>query len=120
MLPVFASDVLHVGHRPAVATALSVGASDAPRAHPAERRAGQIFLTCVAIFGVSMLAFGLSTSFVLSLAALFVAGLADGVSVVIRIVIVRVESPEAMRGRIASVNHVFIGASNELGAFEVG
>ncbi len=79
-----------------------------------------IFLVCVAIFGVSMLVFGLSTSFVLSLAALFVAGLADGVSVVIRIVIVRVESPEAMRGRIASVNHVFIGASNELGAFESG
>jgi hypothetical protein len=67
-----------------------------------------------------MIVFGLSTTFLLSLVALFVAGLADGVSVVIRSVIVRVESPEAMRGRIASVNHVFIGASNELGAFESG
>ena len=67
-----------------------------------------------------MLVFGLSTGFLLSLVALFVAGLADGVSVVIRTVILRVESPEAMRGRIASVNYVFIGASNELGAFESG
>ena len=52
--------------------------------------------------------------------ALFAAGLVDGVSMVIRLVILRVESPEALRGRIASVNHVFIGASNELGAFESG
>ena len=73
-----------------------------------------------ALFGLSMVVFGLSTSFLLSLATLFVAGLADGVSVVIRLVILRVESPEALRGRIASVNHVFIGASNELGAFESG
>jgi MFS family permease len=125
MLPVFASDILHVGPigLGLLRTAPSVGALLSMLATariPPKRRAGRIFLTCVAIFGVSMLAFGLSTSFVLSLAALFVAGLADGVSVVIRIVIVRVESPEAMRGRIASVNHVFIGASNELGAFESG
>ncbi len=125
MLPVFASDILHVGPigLGLLRTAPSVGALLSMLATariPPKRRAGPIFLICVAIFGVSMLVFGLSTSFVLSLAALFVAGLADGVSVVIRIVIVRVESPEAMRGRIASVNHVFIGASNELGAFESG
>jgi MFS family permease len=77
-------------------------------------------LVCVGLFGVSMIVFGLSTSFVLSLVALFAAGLVDGVSMVIRLVILRVESPEALRGRIASVNHVFIGASNELGAFESG
>jgi MFS family permease len=125
LLPVFASDILHVG--PAglglLRTTPAVGALVAMLATarvPPRRRAGPIFLTCVTIFGVSMIAFGLSTSFVFSLAALFVAGLADGVSVVIRIVILRVESPEAMRGRIASVNHVFIGASNELGAFESG
>jgi MFS family permease len=125
LLPVFASDILHVG--PAglgvLRTTPAVGALVAMLATariPPRRRAGPTFLTCVAIFGVSMIAFGLSTSFALSLAALFVAGLADGVSVVIRIVILRVESPEAMRGRIASVNHVFIGASNELGAFESG
>jgi MFS family permease len=125
MLPVFAADILHVGPvgLGLLRTAPSVGALLSMLATariPPKRRAGPIFLVCVAIFGISMLAFGLSTSFALSVAALFVAGLADGVSVVIRIVIVRVESPEAMRGRIASVNHVFIGASNELGAFESG
>jgi len=125
LLPVFAADILHVGPiglgllrtAPAIGALLSMLAT---ARLPPKRRAGPIFLTCVAIFGVSMLVFGLSTDFLLSLTALFVAGLADGVSVVIRIVIVRVESPEAMRGRIASVNHVFIGASNELGAFESG
>ena len=125
LLPVFASDILDVGPvgLGLLRTAPSVGALLAMLATariPPKRRAGPVLLVCVAIFGVSMLVFGLSTSFALSMAALFVAGLADGVSVVIRIVIVRVESPEAMRGRIASVNHVFIGASNELGAFESG
>jgi MFS family permease len=125
LLPVFASDILGVGPigLGLLRTAPSVGALLAMLAtarFPPKRRAGPILLVCVAIFGVSMLVFGLSTSFILSLGALFVAGLADGVSVVIRIVIVRVESPEAMRGRIASVNHVFISASNELGAFESG
>ncbi len=125
LLPVFASDILGVGPigLGLLRTAPSVGALLAMLATariPPKRRAGPILLVCVAIFGVSMLVFGLSTSFILSMGALFVAGLADGVSVVIRIVIVRVESPEAMRGRIASVNHVFIGASNELGAFESG
>jgi MFS family permease len=125
MLPVFASDILHVGPvgLGVLRTAPSVGAllSMLVSARiPPKRHAGPILLISVAIFGVSMLVFGFSTSFVLSLAALFVAGLADGVSVVIRIVIVRVESPEGLRGRIAAVNHVFIGASNELGAFESG
>jgi MFS family permease len=125
MLPVFAADILHVGPigLGLLRTVPSVGALLAMLISariPPRRRAGPIFLTCVTIFGLSMLVFGLSTSFTVSLAALFVAGLADGVSVVIRIVIVRVESPEAMRGRIAAVNHVFIGASNELGAFESG
>jgi MFS family permease len=125
LLPVFASDILGVGPigLGLLRTAPSVGALLAMLATarvPPKRRAGPVFLVCVAIFGVSMLVFGLSTTFALSMAALFIAGLADGVSVVIRIVILRVESPEAMRGRIASVNHVFIGASNELGAFESG
>jgi MFS family permease len=125
LLPVFASDVLNVGPEGLglLRTAPSAGALIAmlltTRYRPL-RHAGPVFLTCVTIFGVSMLVFGLSTSFALSLAALFVSGLADGVSVVIRSLILRVESPEAMRGRIASVNFVFIGASNELGAFESG
>jgi len=87
---------------------------------PPRARAGRTLLIAVAGFGVSILVFALSTSFILSLAALFVSGVTDGVSMVIRNVTVRIYSPEAMRGRISSVSWVFIGASNELGAFESG
>jgi MFS family permease len=125
LLPVFAADILGVGPLGLglLRTAPSVGALLSMLATtrvPPRRHAGSLLLGFVALFGVSMVVFGLSTSFLLSLAALFVAGLADGVSVVIRLVILRVESPEVLRGRIASVNHLFIGASNELGAFESG
>lgn len=125
LLPVFASDILRVGPvgLGILRTAPSAGALMAmlltARYKPL-RHAGPVFLTCVALFGASMLVFGVSTNFTLSLAALFVSGVADGVSVVIRSIILRVESPETLRGRIASVNFVFIGASNELGAFESG
>jgi hypothetical protein len=74
----------------------------------------------VAGFGVSMIVFGWSTTFALSLAALFVSGVTDGLSVIIRSTILRVLSPERIRGRVASVNWIFIGASNEVGAFESG
>ncbi len=125
MLPVFATDILHVGPvgLGLLRTMPSAGALIAmliATRCPPKRNAGRILLVCVGFFGVSMIVFGLSTSFVVSLVALFAAGLVDGVSMVIRLVILRVESPEALRGRIASVNHVFIGASNELGAFESG
>ncbi len=125
LLPAFASDILHVGPvgLGLLRTAPSVGALLAMLAAtriPPSRHAGPILLVCVALFGVSMLVFGLSTSFVVSVVALFGAGAADGVSMIIRLVILRVESPEALRARIASVNQVFIGASNELGAFESG
>lgn len=125
MLPIFATDVLGVGPvgLGALRTMPSAGALvamlAAGRWQP-RRNAGRILLVCVALFGVAMIVFGLSTSFWVSMIALFAAGLVDGVSMVIRLVILRVESPEALRGRIASVNHVFIGASNELGAFESG
>jgi MFS family permease len=87
---------------------------------PPTRHAGRTLLLCVAGFGASMIVFGLSTTFWLSLIALFFSGVTDGISVVIRLTIVRVLSPERIRGRVASVNWVFIGASNELGAFESG
>ncbi len=87
---------------------------------PPTRRAGPIFLACVAGFGLSIIVFAWSGDFVLSMAALFISGVTDGVSMIVRSVIVRVSSPEAMRARIASVNWVFIGASNEIGAFESG
>ena len=125
LLPIFAIDILAVGPigLGVLRTAPSAGALLAMLATTRlvpRRRAGLILLTSVAIFGIATIIFGLSTSFLFSIAALFVAGLADGVSVVIRLVILRVESPEALRGRIASVNFLFVGASNELGALESG
>jgi MFS family permease len=125
MLPVFASDILKVGPvgLGLLRTAPSVGALlvmlMATRRPPTARAGRNLFL-CVAGFGVSMVVFALSQNFVLSLIALFFSGVTDGVSMVIRSVIVRVMSPEHMRGRIASVSWIFIGASNELGAFESG
>jgi MFS family permease len=125
LLPVFASDVLHVGPiglgllRTAPAAGALLVTLVATR-RPPGRHAGRTLLLCVAGFGLSMMVFGLSTSFVLSLAALFLSGLTDGVSVIIRWTILRVLSPEALRGRVAAVNWVFVGASNELGAFESG
>jgi hypothetical protein len=74
----------------------------------------------VAGFGLSMVVFGLSTSFFVSLFALFFSGVTDGVSMIIRSLIVRVMSPEQIRGRVSSVSWVFIGASNQVGAFESG
>jgi MFS family permease len=125
LLPIFATDILHVG--PAglgvLRTAPSIGAllvMLVASRRPPRRRAGPILLVSVAGFGVSMIVFGLSTVFAVSLVALFVSGVTDGVSMVIRQSIVRVFSPERLRGRVASVNWVFIGASNELGAFESG
>jgi hypothetical protein len=79
-----------------------------------------VLLGSVALFGVAMGVFGLSTSFALSLAALTVAGAADMASVVIRQSLVQLDTPDAMRGRVSAVNSVFIGASNQLGEFESG
>jgi MFS family permease len=125
LLPIFATDILHVG--PAglglLRTAPSVGAllvMLVATRRPPSRHAGRTLLICVAGFGLSMVVFGASTVFALSLAALFFAGVTDGVSMIIRNTILRVLSPERIRGRVASVNWVFIGASNELGAFESG
>ncbi len=125
ILPIFASDILKVG--PAglglLNTAPSIGAllimAIATRRPPMEN-AGRILLACVFGFGISVLVFALSDNFILSLAALFMTGVTDGLSVVIRTVILRVMSPEHLRGRIAAVNWIFIGTSNEIGAFESG
>jgi MFS family permease len=125
LLPAFASDVLRVGpfELGLMRAAPSLGAMlvmlGATR-RPPGAHAGPLLLICVAGFGVSMLVFGLSTTFWISLVALFMGGVTDGLSMIIRLTIVRLYSPEAMRGRIASVSQLFIGASNELGAFESG
>ena len=125
LLPIFATDVLNVG--PAglgvLRTAPSVGAllvMLVATRRPPMRRAGPALLIAVAGFGLSILVFAVSKNFYLSIAALFMTGVTDGVSVIIRTVILRVLSPEHLRGRIASVNWIFIGASNQLGAFESG
>ena len=125
LLPAVATDVLHVGAeqfgllRGATAAGSLVAAALAARVLP-ERRAGPFLLAVIAGFGVSVVVFGLSRLFWLSFAALFVAGLCDGMSVVIRRAILRLGSPDAMRGRVAAVKSVFVGSSNELGAFESG
>lgn len=125
MLPIFATDILHVGATGLgiMRTAPSIGALlvmlMATR-RPPTHHAGRNLLLCVAGFGVSMIVFGLSRNFTLSLVALFFSGVFDGVSMIVRDVVMRVLSPEHMRGRIASVSWVFIGASNELGALESG
>jgi MFS family permease len=125
LLPVFASDILHVGPigLGILRTAPSVGALTVmlvATRRPPGRHAGRSLLLCVAGFGLSMIVFGSSTSLVISLVALFMSGVTDGVSMIIRNTVLRVLSPEAIRGRVAAVNWVFIGASNELGAFESG
>jgi MFS family permease len=125
LLPIFASDILQVGPvgLGLLRTAPSIGALGVmliATRRPPSQHAGRTLLICVAGFGLSMIVFGLSTSFVLSMAALFFSGVTDGISVVIRSTILRVLSPDRLRGRVASVNWVFIGASNEIGAFESG
>jgi MFS family permease len=125
LLPIFAKDILHTGPwglgllraAPAAgAFALSVALTR----WPITRRAGHVLLGAVALYGAATLMFGVSTSFMLSMAALVVAGAADMVSVVIRQSLVQLDTPDAMRGRVSAVNSVFIGASNQLGEFESG
>jgi MFS family permease len=77
-------------------------------------------LMAVGVFGLATIVFGLSANLYLSLACLFVLGAADMISVYVRQTLVQLETPDAMRGRVAAVNSVFIGASNELGEFESG
>ena len=125
LLPIFAADILFVGPvgLGVLRTAPSVGAllvMVVATRRPPNRRAGRTLLVAVAGFGLSMVVFGASTVFAVSLVALFFAGVTDGISMIIRNTILRVMSPERIRGRVASVNWVFIGASNELGAFESG
>ena len=125
LLPVFASEILKVGPQglgilraaPA-AGAVLMGVYLAHRG-PIER-AGRAMLIAVATFALAIIGFGLSKSFFLSLAMLTVSGMADNVSVVIRSTLLQLLTPPEMLGRVSAVNSVFIGSSNELGAFESG
>ncbi|MFJ5446678.1 MFS transporter [Methylobacillus methanolivorans] len=88
--------------------------------HPINRRAGRILLIAVAGFGLSIIAFALSGSFWLAAFLLLLSGICDGVSVVVRTTIMQLVTPDDMRGRVSAINGIFIGSSNELGAFESG
>jgi sugar phosphate permease len=125
LLPLFAADILGVGPfgLGLLRTAPALGALGVlllATRRPPHTHAGPLLLGSVAGFGVAVIVFGLSSSFPLSMLALFAMGATDAVSMVVRTVTVRIYSPEQMRGRIASVSYLFIGASNELGAFESG
>ncbi len=125
LLPIYAQDILKVGPEgfgilraaPAVGALLIMFTS----AHfPLNKNAGMKLLSAIFGFGVCIIVFGLSTWFWVSVIALFLSGVTDGISMIIRQTILQLRTPDAMRGRVASVNSMFVGSSNELGAFESG
>lgn len=125
ILPIFAEDILHVGAEGLgiMRAAPSVGAVLTMLTlvyFPPLKNAWRNLLLAIAGFGVATLVFGLSTSFWLSVGALFFTGAFDSVSVIIRQTVLRIFTPDEMRGRVSSVNGVFVSTSNELGAFESG
>jgi MFS family permease len=125
LLPVFRKDILRVGEIEfgwlRAAPAIGAFAAAMLIAHmPPMKRAGRSMLWAVAGFGLATIVFGLSKSFWLSFAMLAVTGALDNISVVVRHTLVQALPPDAMRGRVAAVNGVFIGASNELGGLESG
>ncbi|HEX7687758.1 MAG TPA: MFS transporter [Burkholderiaceae bacterium] len=125
LLPIYARDILHAGPEglgllrgaPAVgAFAMSVALAR----RTITRRVGHTLFLAVGLFGLTTLVFAVSHAFWLSMAALFVNGAADMVSVVVRQTLVQLDTPDDMRGRVSAVNSIFIGASNQLGEFESG
>ncbi|MDX6191436.1 MFS transporter [Flavobacterium sp. FlaQc-52] len=125
LLPVFAQDILKVGPEgfgvlraaPAIGAFITMLVSAYV---PLYKRAGMKLLVAIFAFGLCIILFGVSTIFWLSVVALFLSGVADGISVVIRQTILQLKTPDHMRGRVAAVNSMFVGSSNELGAFESG
>jgi hypothetical protein len=125
MLPVYARDVLHVGVEGLgpLRSAPSAGAvlvAVVMAVRPLRRHVGPVMFGSVGLYGIATIVFGLSTAYPLSLAALFVAGAADAVSVFVRGSLIQLHTPDAMRGRVSSVSGLFISASNELGEMESG
>jgi len=125
LLPIFAQDILKVGSEgfgvmraaPAIGAFLTMLIT---AYLPISKNAGMKLLVAVFGFGVCIIVFGLSSIFWISVLALFFSGVTDGVSMVIRQTILQLKTPDHMRGRVASVNSMFVGSSNELGAFESG
>jgi MFS family permease len=125
LLPAFAHDILHVGPQGlgwlVAATYLGNFIAIAwLTTHPLKKKQGRTLLYVVAGFGLCILVFAISKNFWLSFAALFISGLFDGVSVIIRGTVVQLFVPDEMRGRVSAVNSMFINSSNELGQFESG
>jgi len=125
LMPIYAKDILHVGARglgwlmaaPSIgAVCMAVGQAHRGTA----RRAGQTLLLAVAGFGTVTVVFGISKNFWLSICMLCLLGACDNISVVIRNTLVQLLTPDEMRGRVSALNALFIGTSNELGAFESG
>ncbi len=125
LLPIYAQDILQVGSegfgilRAAPAIGASITMLGSTR-FPLHKNAGSKLLWAVFGFGICIIVFGLSTIFWVSVIALFLSGAVDGVSMIIRQTILQLKTPDNMRGRVASVNSIFVGSSNELGAFESG
>ena len=124
LLPIFASDILHVGPQ-GLGILRSAPAAGAVvisllLVHRKLRNAGRTLFVCVGIFGLCWILFALSHWFWLSLALLFISGMVDNVSVVIRSTLLTLRTPPQMLGRVSAVNQIFIGSSNEIGSFESG
>lgn len=125
LLPIFAQDILKVGPtgfgilRAAPAVGAFVTMLIAAYI-PLNRNAGLKLLGAIFAFGLCIVGFGLSTIFWISVVALFLSGAFDGISVVLRHTILQLHTPDSMRGRVSAVNSIFVGSSNELGAFESG
>jgi len=125
LLPVFAQDILKVGPQGfgILRAAPAVGAfiiMFTTAYFPISKNAGKKLLLAVFGFGICIIVFGLSSVFWISVVALFFSGVTDGISMVVRQTILQLKTPDHMRGRVSSVNSIFVGSSNELGAFESG
>lgn len=125
LLPVFADEILHAGPQGLGLLRAAPSAGAFLMAvyliyYPPLRQTGQYLFACVAGFGICMILFGLSRDFYLSLVLLFVSGAFDNVSVIVRSMIMQTLTPPDMKGRVSAVNSMFIGSSNEIGAFESG
>jgi MFS family permease len=125
LLPAFADKILHVGAQglgilrsaPALG---GVAVLILLTFRPLHRQQGRIMLCCVAAFGICIIVFGFSQLFWLSFFALFASGIFDGISVIVRSTILQLKTPDAMKGRVAALNSIFVMSSNELGSFESG
>ena len=125
LMPIFASDILHSGANGlgllrAMPSLGALAVSLTLLVLPIKRRAGLTMLTCVGIFGAATVVFGMSRIFWVSCIALLIIGASDMASVVVRSSILQLATPPQMRGRVSSVNWLFIGASNEFGEYESG